>query len=361
MSTTPLKVMLLTCSTRPGAIGPTIAHWLMETLEPTASALGAQVRPVSLRDLDLPFLDEEEHPSTGRYEHRHTKEWSALVDAADGFIVVIPEYNYGMPASLKNALDYLGREWAWKPMGFVSYGNTSAGTRSVQHAKQIVTTLRLMPLGATVALRLGEVVVDGRVREDPRLTTATREVLHQLVRVAQAMRPLREADHPASIVGPVPGSYLRRLTPDDAAQVMALQRCCWVDEAVANSTLSIDPLHEDPDEVRTWLDEWTAEGLWLDGRLIGMVRTRIQDAVGHIGRLAVVLDHRGAGIGSWLLARAEDVLQAECTTIELSTGANSRDNIRLYEQRGYSPLRDGDDPGVVTLTRAITEGQPTLA
>lgn len=361
MSTTPLNVMVLTCSTRPGAIGPAIAHWLLETLDPTASNLGVDLRPVSLRDLALPFLDEEEQPSAGRYEHRHTKEWSTLVDAADGFIVVTPEYNYGMPASLKNALDYLGREWAWKPMGFVSYGNTSAGTRSVQHAKQIVTTLRLMPLGATVALRLGEAVVEGQVRQDSRLTTAALGLLNELVRVANALSPLREAEHPTSIAGPRPGSYLRRLTPDDAGEVVVMQRCCWVDEAVANSTLAIPALHEDLEDVRTWMEDWTAEGLWLDGRLIGMVRTRAQNAVGHIGRLAVVPDHRGAGIGSWLLDHAEDVLRDACTSIELSTGAGSRNNIRLYQQRGYCPVRDGHDPEVVTLIKAVATEQPTSA
>ncbi len=113
---------------------------------------------MSLADLGLPFLDEEEEPATGIYRHEHTRRWSAMVDAADGFILVTPEYNYGMPASLKNALDYLSREWAWKPVAFVSYGNTSAGTRSVQHAKQVVTTLRLVPTGATLAIRIGEAV-----------------------------------------------------------------------------------------------------------------------------------------------------------------------------------------------------------
>jgi GNAT superfamily N-acetyltransferase len=110
-----------------------------------------------------------------------------MVDAADGFIAVTPEYNYGMPAALKNALDYLGAEWAWKPIGFVSYGNTSAGTRSVQHAKQVVTTLRLVPLGATIALRIGDAITEGQVRRDPALAGAAAALLDELVRVAHAL------------------------------------------------------------------------------------------------------------------------------------------------------------------------------
>src|SRR5262245_52929864 len=141
MSTKSVRILVLVCSTRPGSLGPEVARWLTETVSPRAAELGAELVPVSMADLGLPFLDEEEHPSSGVYRQEHTLRWSAMVDAADGFIAVTPEYNYGMPATFKNALDYLGREWAWKPMGFVSYGNTSAGTRSVQHAKQVITTL----------------------------------------------------------------------------------------------------------------------------------------------------------------------------------------------------------------------------
>ena len=132
------------------------------------------------------------------------------VDAADGFIAVTPEYNYGMPATLKNALDYLGREWAWKPIGFVSYGNTSAGTRSVQHAKQVVTALRLVPLGATVAIRIGDAVQDGGCGPTPARDAAGAGLLDELVRVAHALRPMRERGQAGSRPGPLPGSYARR-------------------------------------------------------------------------------------------------------------------------------------------------------
>jgi NADPH-dependent FMN reductase len=70
---------------------------------------------------------------------------SATVDEADAFVFVTPEYNHGPPASLVNALSYLHHEWHYKPVGFVSYGGVSAGTRSVEMTKQIVTTLKMMP------------------------------------------------------------------------------------------------------------------------------------------------------------------------------------------------------------------------
>ncbi|MFI7005437.1 GNAT family N-acetyltransferase [Streptomyces sp. NPDC050145] len=356
MSTKKVRVLVLVCSTRPGALGPAIGTWLIDTLTPRAGELGAELVPVPLGDLDLPFLDEEEHPSSGVYAHEHTRRWSALVDAADGFIVVTPEYNYGMPATLKNALDYLGHEWAWKPIGFISYGNTSAGTRSVQHAKQVVTTLRLVPLGRTVAIRISDSVEDGQIRPKAALTGAAVGVLDELVRVAHALRPMREAGRPGLSPGPLPGSYVRRLTPEDAPEVTVLQRCCWVDEALANDTLAIPALHESLEQTAEWLATWHAMGLWRDGRLLGMVRARQVDTDWHVGRLGVVPDLRGQGLGRWLLRTAEAAAEPSYRRIVLHTGAHSRQNIALYQSEGYRSepeARTGDD-GTVRLAKDAT-------
>jgi GNAT superfamily N-acetyltransferase len=250
-----------------------------------------------------------------------------------------------MPATLKNALDYLGREWAWKPIGFASYGNTSAGTRSVQHAKQVVTTLRLVPLGATVAIRIGDAVENGRLRPDPARDAAGVGLLDELVRVAHALRPMRDRLRATTPPGPLPGSYARRLTPDDAPEVTVLQRCCWVDEAVVNDTLAIPALHESLDEVREWLATWHTTGIWLDGRLLGMVRARRVGTDWHVGRLGVVPDLRGRGLGRWLLHTAEAGAEPGCRRILLSTGAKSIRNIDLYHREGYRSVSlAGSDP-----------------
>ncbi|GAB3969657.1 bifunctional NAD(P)H-dependent oxidoreductase/GNAT family N-acetyltransferase [Plantactinospora veratri] len=328
-----------------------MARWLTETIAPRASELGVELVPVALGDLNLPFLDEEEHPSSGVYRHEHTRRWSALVDGADGFVAVTPEYNYGMPATLKNALDYLGREWAWKPMGFVSYGNTSAGTRSVQHAKQVVTTLRLVPLGATVAIRIGDAVEDGRLRPDPARDAAGIGLLDELVRLAHALRPMRERARVGTLPGPLPGSYVRRLTPDDGPEVTVLQRCCWADEAIANDTTEIPALHESPDEVRGWLATWHTTGVWLDGRLLGMVRTRRVETDWHVGRLAVVPDLRGRGLGRWLLRTAEAAADLDCDRILLSTGARSARNVDLYHSEGYRSEPSASPEAVINLAK----------
>ncbi|GAA3494560.1 bifunctional NAD(P)H-dependent oxidoreductase/GNAT family N-acetyltransferase [Streptomyces prasinosporus] len=352
MTTKRLRILVLVCSTRPGALGPAVGEWLAETLAPGAEALGADLVPLALSDLHLPFLDEEEHPSTGVHHHEHTRRWSRIVDGADGFVFVTPEYNYGMPATLKNALDYLGPEWAWKPAGFVSYGHTSAGTRAVQHAKQVVTTLRLVPLGSTVAIRIADAMREDRFAPAARHADAAGELLAELVRVSRALTPLRERAHADAVEGPLPGSYARRLGPDDAAEVTVLQRCCWTEEALANDTLAIPALHESPDDVRAWLADWHTTGLWRDGRLLGMIRTRRTGADLHVGRLAVAPDLRGLGVGRWLLHRAEAAGEG-CRRIVLSTGAASHRNLTLYRQQGYVPLPGTPDDGVVDLAKAV--------
>jgi NAD(P)H-dependent FMN reductase/GNAT superfamily N-acetyltransferase len=361
LTKTSLRVVVVVCSTRPGALGPVIGEWLTECLAQPAGDLSVELVPVSLAELDLPFLDEEEHPAAGIYRHEHTRRWSAMVEDADGFIVVTPEYNYGMPASLKNALDYLSREWAWKPVAFVSYGNTSAGTRSVQHAKQVVSTLRLVPTGATVAIRIDEVLQHGRLRPDAGRDRAATVMLEELARLSHALRPLREHEQEGTIPGPLPRSYLRRLGPQDAAEVVVLQRCCWVEEAIANDSLAIVALRESPEEIGDWLAHWQACGLWLDGRLLGMVRGRRAGDEWHIGRLGVVPDLRGRGVGDWLLRVAEDACPPECGSLVLFTGPRSRSNIRRYERAGYEQAPDRGAPGSVCLVKSrLPEDGPQL-
>ncbi|GAA4954624.1 bifunctional NAD(P)H-dependent oxidoreductase/GNAT family N-acetyltransferase [Actinoplanes utahensis] len=331
---------MLICSNRPGALGPSIGQWLVDTITPRAAELGAEIVAVPL---DLPFLDEEEHPSTGIYRHEHTRRWSETVAGADGFITVTPEYNHGMPATLKNALDHLSREWAWKPMGFVSYGHTSAGTRAVQHAKQVVTTLRLVPLGATAAIRIGD---------ETRPDGAALGMLDELVRLSHALRPMRERAGAAP--APVPGSYARRLTPDDAPQVTVLQRCCWVEEAIRNDTLEHPALHESIEDVRGWLADHEVTGVWRDGRLLGMVRAHADGADWHIGRLGVLPDVRGHGLGRWLLRTAEAAASPDIRRLVLFTGAASDANIGLYRSCGYEIANRTD--GVVRLVKPTPAG-----
>ncbi|HEX3993964.1 MAG TPA: NAD(P)H-dependent oxidoreductase, partial [Acetobacteraceae bacterium] len=133
------------------------------------------------------------HPRLRQYIHQHTKDWSARVDAADAFVFVMPEYNYGFNAPLKNAIDFLHHEWKHKPVGFVSYGGVAAGTRAVQMVKQVVTTLSMVPLFEAVSIPfvaqfLGD---DGSVQANEIMETAATAMLDELQRWVSALSVLR--------------------------------------------------------------------------------------------------------------------------------------------------------------------------
>src|SRR6201992_997356 len=153
------KLMIVIASTRPGRIGLPVSEWIDAAAREHG---GVDVRLAhrggfagalpDLGEIDLPFFDEPKHPRLCEYTHQHTKDWSARVEAADAFVFVHPEYNYGINAPLKNALDYLNAEWKYKPLGFVSYGGVSAGARATQMIKQVATTLGMFPVFAAVSI-----------------------------------------------------------------------------------------------------------------------------------------------------------------------------------------------------------------
>jgi NAD(P)H-dependent FMN reductase len=144
-----LKLHVVVVSTRPGRAGLPIARWFHQAATREGSF---EVEMVDLAEQNLPLFDEPGHPRMRNYQHQHTKDWSAKVDAADAFVFVTPEYNFSVPATLVNAIDYLFHEWNYKPCGFVSYGGTSGGLRSAQMAKPLATTVKMMPIPEGVAI-----------------------------------------------------------------------------------------------------------------------------------------------------------------------------------------------------------------
>lgn len=138
-----IELKIITASTRAGRKGPAVTSWITEVVKRRQEF---NIELFDLAKINLPFLDEPNHPRFRQYLHQHTKEWSKSIDSADAFIIVTAEYNYGVPAPIKNAIDFLFHEWHYKPVAFVSYGGLVGGTRAVQMLKQIVTAVKMMPM-----------------------------------------------------------------------------------------------------------------------------------------------------------------------------------------------------------------------
>lgn len=182
-------LQIVVASTRPGRVGLPVTDWF----EPIAVGHGGfEVERVDLAELALPMMDEPRHPKLGEYQHQHTRDWSAAVARADAFVFVMPEYNSGIVAPLKNAIDYLHREWRDKAVGFVSYGGVSAGTRAVQMTKQVVTTLHMVPVVEAVTIPfVAQFLVDGRIEPNDIMNRAATAMLDELARVTRALASLR--------------------------------------------------------------------------------------------------------------------------------------------------------------------------
>lgn len=186
-----MKLNVIIASTRPGRVGSTIAEWFMAQV---TDDYEFEAEAIDLAQIGLPLLNEPHHPAEQIYVHEHTKRWSASVDAADAFVLVMPEYNVGFTAPLKNALDYLYTEWGHKPVGFVSYGMTSAGLRAVEMIKPVLVCLNMVPVHQAVSiplrLRLG---ADGALQPDAVMTEAARDMLGELRVMAEALASVRAA------------------------------------------------------------------------------------------------------------------------------------------------------------------------
>lgn len=136
------KIGVIVSTTRPTRVGRQVADWFMDQV---ADFEGLEFEILDLKEWDLPFLNEEMSPSTGKYALESSKKWSKKVSELDGFVFVTAEYNNGPPAPLKNAIDSLYNEWDRKPVAFVGYG-TYGATRAVEQLVNNTAKVGMMPI-----------------------------------------------------------------------------------------------------------------------------------------------------------------------------------------------------------------------
>ncbi|MDX6348970.1 MAG: hypothetical protein QOF84_3760 [Streptomyces sp.] len=185
-------VQIIVGSTRPGRRGHAVATWIHDLAVQHA---GFDVRLVDLAEVGLPLLDEPRPPQRGQYDHEHTRRWSAIASAAHAYVFVVPEYNHSYNAATKNALDYLAKEWAGKPVAFVSYGGVAAGARAVQALLPVVSALGMVPLAHSVNIPFIRQAVnpDGVFEPAPGLDENATGVLDELLRLTTALSAARLA------------------------------------------------------------------------------------------------------------------------------------------------------------------------
>jgi NAD(P)H-dependent FMN reductase len=145
-----INIAVIAGSTRPGRNGKAVTDW---TYQLAKKRTDAAFELIDLESFNLPLLDEPVPPSMGQYSKEHTKKWAAKIDSFDGFVFVTPEYNHGTSGALKNAIDYLYKEWNNKAAGFVSYGS-AGGARAVEHLRLVLAEVQIATVRNQVMLSL---------------------------------------------------------------------------------------------------------------------------------------------------------------------------------------------------------------
>jgi NAD(P)H-dependent FMN reductase len=186
-----IRIAIVLGSTRPGRLGKPVADWVRSR---AAERGDATFELLDVADFSLPLLDEPLPPSLGRYSLGHTKAWSDAVAGFDGYIFVTGEYNHSIPGALKNAVDYLYKEWNNKAAGFVSYGS-SGGIRAVEHFRGVSAELQMADVRAQVALPLATEFVNYRAFIPTEAAEQNLQTLFdQLIAWSRALKTLR-TDH----------------------------------------------------------------------------------------------------------------------------------------------------------------------
>jgi NAD(P)H-dependent FMN reductase len=193
-----LKILVILGSTREGRFGDKPAHWIRGVL---AERDELDVELVDMRDWPLPVYDQPRSPSRvtdGHYGHELVDRWAQTIAAADGYVIVSPEYNHGYAAVVKTALDWLFREWNKKPVAFVGYGN-AGGARAIEQLRQVAIELDMAPIRAAVHLPFDvyRAVMGATAPADPALfaplAPAAKTMADQLTWWSAALKSARAA------------------------------------------------------------------------------------------------------------------------------------------------------------------------
>lgn len=185
-------LLVIIASVRDGRVGKSVGDWFAGFAKQHG---GFDVQVADLKEINLPLMTEPNHPRLKQYTQEKTWEWSRTVDAADAFVFVMPEYNFFPTAPLISAIDYLVQEWAYKPVGLVSYGGVSGGLRAAQGIKPLITAMNMMPVkeGVTIQSVAKQVNDDGIFEPIDSHESSGTAMLDALLRWERAMRQLRES------------------------------------------------------------------------------------------------------------------------------------------------------------------------
>lgn len=181
-----MKIAVIIGSTRPQRRGSAVGAWVMEQARQHRAAQdGVEFTLLEVADFDLTTHYEQRTDKT--YEEPTTQRWSDVVDGFDGYVFVTPEYNHGLPAPFKNAVDLLMAEWSGKAVAFVGYGGVGAA-RSVEQWRMVIANLSLLGVRQALHLQMADDFDSDGVAPLPKRVDEMASVLDQLVALTGKLR-----------------------------------------------------------------------------------------------------------------------------------------------------------------------------
>jgi len=185
------NLKIITSTVRPGRKGPLVANWINNL---AIKQEGFKVELLDLGEINLPLMNEPNMPVQKKYQHEHTKRWSAKIEEADLFIFVTGEYDFNYPAPLRNAIEYLFHEWQYKAAGIVSYGGVSAGTRASNSLKADLASMKVVPLPESVNFPFftQNIKEEGVFEPNETSIKAAEVMFKELIRWTKGLKLIRE-------------------------------------------------------------------------------------------------------------------------------------------------------------------------
>lgn len=174
------NILIVIGSVRKGRVADAV---LSEVQKQLKGRSGVATTIADLKELDLPFFDDAAIPMSPEFapSDPRVQKWAQLVDDADGVLLIMPEYNHSLSAVLKNALDWLSKEWNDKPVAIAGYGWVG-GSRAQEVAKAVLTNLKVKQLPTTSKLRfMKEITPDGSIIDQAAVDGQVKATVDELV------------------------------------------------------------------------------------------------------------------------------------------------------------------------------------
>lgn len=121
------RILIFYGSYRSDRQGIRLADYLVRSF----AARGSDVELIDAKAIGLPMLDRMYKEYPAGEAPAAMEELAGKIRAADAFVFVTGEYNWGQQPGLKNLTDHFLEEWYWRPAAIASY---SAGRLAGAHA-----------------------------------------------------------------------------------------------------------------------------------------------------------------------------------------------------------------------------------